>query len=137
MPPEYLDTNIILRHITQDHPDHAERARAYLLLVEAGQVRAITREAVIVEAVQVLESKRLYARPRASIRDALGAIVRMAGLELPNKEIYLRALELYAETSLDFVDALNVAHMGHERVATIVSFDRGYDRVPGITRREP
>jgi predicted nucleic acid-binding protein len=38
---------------------------------------------------------------------------------------------------LDFVDALVVAHMRHGHISTVVSFDRDFDRVPGIQRRDP
>jgi len=93
---------------------------------------------VLVEAVQVLSSKALYNRPRAEIAEKLGVIIGLKGLKLPNKSLYLFALDLYAATAaLDFVDALVVAHMQHAHISTVVSFDRDFDRVPGIRRRDP
>ena len=97
-----------------------------------------TCEGVIVEAVQVLESTRTYALPRADIRDVLSHIIRLRGLRLAYKAAYVRALELYAAFSnLDFVDALNVAHMERAGISTIISFDRDYDRISTVTRVEP
>lgn len=81
-------------------------------------------------------SKRLYNRPRDEIRDYLASILNLRGMQVPFKHTFLRALELYASTNLDFVDALNVAHMERQGIETIVSFDQGFDRVPGITREE-
>ena len=40
-------------------------------------------------------------------------------------------------TSLDFPDVLIVAHMRHEGVQTVISFDTDFDRFPDITRKEP
>jgi len=96
-----------------------------------------TSEAVIVEVVYVLSSRALYNLPRTDIRFHLTNIISLRGLKLPHKRTYLRALALYAGTNMDFVDALNVAHMERQRIATIVSFDRDFDSVPGIHRREP
>ncbi len=47
------------------------------------------------------------------------------------------ALEVYATTELDVVDAYLVAVVEQRKQATMVSFDKGCDRLPGITREEP
>ena len=49
-----IDTNIIVRHLTADHPDHSPRARRFFQALAAGTRTATLREAVLVEAVQVL-----------------------------------------------------------------------------------
>jgi predicted nucleic-acid-binding protein len=134
---EFLDTNPIIRYATKDDPAQAERSRMLFEEVEQGARTITTSEAVIVEAVQVLESVRLYHWPRERIRDYLSTLLGLSGFRLPYKPVYVRALELYATTKLDFVDALNVAHMERGEIQTIVSFDTHYDRVPGITRHEP
>jgi predicted nucleic acid-binding protein len=123
--------------VTNDNPPHSARSLAFLQGVETGAQTVTTCEGVLVEAVQVLESKRLYNLPRPAIQSALADIIGLRGFQIPQKRSYLRALELYATSKLDFVDALNVAHMERARIGTIVSFDQGFDQVPGITRREP
>jgi predicted nucleic acid-binding protein len=40
-------------------------------------------------------------------------------------------------TNLDFGDALIVASMQHAGAEALYSFDADFDRVSGITRREP
>lgn len=133
----FLDTNVVLRHITQDNPQQAQQARALLRQVEAGTLTITTCEGVIVEIVQVLSSRTLYNLPRAEIRTHLGTILTLRGLKLPHKRAYLRALDLYAtHPFLDFVDALNVAHMERAKIRTIWSFDRDFDRINAVTRRE-
>ena len=133
----FLDTNIILRHITQDNPDQGTRAYRLLQQVETDSVEVTTCEAVILEAVYVLSSKTLYNLPRQKIRDDLVGILSLRGLKLPHKRVYVRALDLYASSNLDFADAIIVAHMERQGILEIVSFDQHFDRVPGITRTEP
>jgi predicted nucleic acid-binding protein len=87
--------------------------------------------------VHVLSSKVLYNVPRAEIRTRLTAVIKLKGLKLRYKGMYLRALDLYATTNLDFVDALTVAQMERQQIATVVSFDRDFDKVATIARQEP
>ncbi len=137
MATEFLDTNLLIRYLTQDNPDQTARATTLLRQIETGERQMTTCEGVLVEIVQVLSSKRLYNLPRSDIASALSNILSLRGLRLPHRSTYARALEIYASTSLDFVDALEVAHMEREGIQTIVSFDRHFDRLPQITRREP
>ena len=103
-----LDTNVLIRYLTQDNPEHARRALALLQQIEAGTRSATIPEGVLVETVQVLSSRRLYNVSREEIRARLGTILRLRGLKLENKRTYLRALDLYVEYSrLSFVDALH------------------------------
>lgn len=134
---EYLDTNVFIRHITQDDPQMGQQARAFFKQLEAGQVTATTCEGVIVEAVQVLSSRALYNLPRSQVCQHLSNLLALKGLRLPRKRVYLRALDLYATTTLDFVDALIVAHMQRDRSNVVISFDQDFDSVPQISRRQP
>ncbi len=92
---------------------------------------------MLVESVQVLSSKRLYNRSHTEIRAFLTEVFDSRGLRLPRATLYRRALDLYAETNIDFGDALNVAHVERAGWASIVSFDQHYDRIPWVLRREP
>ena len=134
---EFLDTNVIIRYLTKDNPDQSSRALAFLKRVETGEVGVTTCEGVLVEAVQVLSSKRLYALPRQEVAAALADVLGLRGFLLPEKQVYLRALDLYASSSVDFVDALSVSHMERAGLQTIVSFDRDFDHFQGLSREEP
>lgn len=133
-----LDTNIVVRHVTRDNPDQAARAQTLLENLRAGVVTALFPEAVLVEAIQVLSSARLYGIPRGEIRGVLGELIRLRGVRMLNKRVYLRALELYETYRvLSFVDSLCAAYAELEQPPTVISFDHGFDRIPGITREEP
>jgi len=133
----FLDTNIFIRYLTRDDPDKAARAYALLLEVERGERLVMTTEAVLTEVVHVLSSKALYNVPRQIIRQRLYDLLALSGLRLRDKRTYRRALDLYAQQNLDFVDCLIVAQMERAKVAALISFDRGFDWIPGITRVEP
>jgi len=38
---------------------------------------------------------------------------------------------------LDFEDALVIAQMERQKITDLYSYDRGFDKVSGITRHEP
>jgi predicted nucleic acid-binding protein len=139
MEPLFVDSNIFIRYLTQDDPAKAETARALLKQAEAGQLTIVTSESIVVEAVQVLSSKVLYNQPRSKVTSDLTTILSLPKLKLPNKRVCLRALALWASASasVDFVDALTVAHMEHQGISTIASFDQDFDRFSQIQRRPP
>ena len=135
----FLDTNVILRLLTRDDEAKAEACYELFQRVRRGEEELSTCEAIVTEVVYVLSSPRLrYRLTHEQIRSRLLPILTLRGLKLPQKRVYLRALDLYASSaSLDFEDALAVAHMEQRRITEIVSYDRDFDRVAGLRRIEP
>jgi predicted nucleic-acid-binding protein len=133
-----LDTNVIVRHLAQDNSDQQLRADAFFRELASGAGSTRLPEGVLVESVQVLESKNLYNTPRDVIRVWLTSLLGLHGLRIPNKRLYYRSLDLYASfPRLSFVDCLCVAYGEREGDTTVVTFDRDFDRVPSIRRQEP
>ena len=135
----FLDTNVILRYLTRDDEAKAEACYRMFQRVRRGEEVLITCEAIITEVVYVLSSKRApYRLNHQEIRDRLSPILTLRGLRLPNKSIYIRALDIYASSpALDFEDTLAVAHMERRGVTEILSYDRDFDSVAGFQRVEP
>ena len=138
----FLDTNVILRYLTRD--DEAKAEACYELFqrvqrVQRGEEELSTCEAIVTEAVYVLSSPRLsYRLSHEEIRARLLPILTLRGLKLPQKRVYLRALDLYASSPfLDFEDAVAVAHMEQRGITEIVSYDQDFDRMSGLRRIEP
>ena len=50
----FLDTNILIRHLTGDHPEQSPRCRDLLLELETGARSAWTSHLVVAEVVYVL-----------------------------------------------------------------------------------
>jgi predicted nucleic-acid-binding protein len=133
-----LDTNVIIRHLTADNPRQSPLAHQLMQELDVGARSVTLTEAVLVEAVQVLSSKVLYNLPRSDIRQHLRGIIQLRGVVLPRKPRYLRALDLYASTPrLSFVDALLAVYAEADPSLTVLSFDRGFDGLAAVTRREP
>jgi predicted nucleic acid-binding protein len=134
--PRLLDTNILLRHLTRDDPEKADRALTLLERVARSQERVVTTPMVVFETIFTLQ--RTYRVPRARIREQLVAVLALRGVVLPGKRRYRRALDLYVQyPNLSFADAFNVASMEASRLTEIYSWDTDFDGLPGITRIEP
>jgi predicted nucleic acid-binding protein len=133
----FLDTNIILRYLTRDDPIKTNACFALFQRVKKRQELLTTSEAVIAEAIYVLSSNT-YRLTAQEIRTRLLPLILLPGLRLPYKRVYVRALELYVTYSpLDFEDVLNLAHMERLKIREIYSYDRDFNRVTSVKRREP
>jgi predicted nucleic acid-binding protein len=86
----------------------------------------------------VLSSRATYGLSHLDIRARLAPVLRMRGLRLPGKHLYLEALDLFATLpALDYEDALCVAHMRQAGINEILSYDKDFDRVDDVRRVEP
>ena len=131
----FLDANVLIYYLAEDE-QRAARCSGLLSRLEAGEEIAVTSDMVFAEVVWVLSSRR--PRPsRESIRDALASIISFRGLNVPHKRLMLDALDLYAHTPIDFIDAYNATLMQKRGLDRVYSYDTDFDRVPGITRVEP
>ena len=135
--PRFLDTNILLRHLTGDDEDKARACQRLLFRVEQGEETVVTSDLVIAEAVFVLQSPRQYGLPRDRIRQLVEPITGLRGLRLPRKALYARVFDLYCQKSISFTDAYNVAFMEARGLNEVYSYDTHFDRVEGIGRVEP
>jgi predicted nucleic acid-binding protein len=131
----FLDTNVFLRHLTQDHPEHSPRATAFLTRIENGEIQVRTADTVIFETVFTLQS--FYKQPKAKIRDALLPLIELPGIVLPGKRKFRRAFDIYVNLNLSFADAYHAVLMEQLKLTEIVTYDRGFSRITGIKRLEP
>ena len=134
----FVDANVFIRYLTQDDPAKAIASGALIQKLANGEEEATTSEAVVAEVFYVLTARAHYGLRRtdaaARVRPALAA----QGLVMDEKAVVERAIEVYeAYPDLDFEDALSVAHMESRGIHEIVSYERGFDAVPSLTRVEP
>lgn len=127
----FLDTNVIVRHLTGDPPQMAARATATL----AGPGPLLLVDLVVAECVYVLES--FYEVPRPQVAELMRAAIALPSMEVIDADLLLRALAIYEVDRLDFAEAYLVAHAEATGVGEVVSFDRSIDRVGTVVRREP
>lgn len=131
----FLDSNIILRHLLGDHPEQSSRATAYLKRVEDGEIQVRTADTVVFEVVFTLQ--RQYRLPKPKIREAVLPLLELPGIVLPGKRRFRKVFDLYVDINVSFADAYHAVLMWQNKISQIVSFDKGFDRVPGIQREEP
>lgn len=111
-----IDTNLIVRYLTGDHPKQSPRART---LIDGQSVFVDVTVALEVE--WVLRSAYEY-RPTEVAR-ALRSFAGLPTVTVEDEAIVAKALEL-AEKGMDFADAL---HLGRSaRCEGFVSFDRRF-----------
>jgi predicted nucleic acid-binding protein len=127
----FVDTNVLVRHLTGDPPDLAERATAYLRTERA----LLLTDLVAAETVYTLES--FYETPRDQVGEAVRSLVAFDSVVCVDPALLLRAVEVYETDRIDFAEAYLVACAETTGVGTVASFDRSIDRVNTIERIEP
>jgi len=132
--PAFLDTNVLLRHLLQDHPEHSPRATAYLARIERGEAEVHTADTVIFETVFTLE--RRYHQPKAAIAAMLLPLIELPGINLPGKRRFRKVFALYVDLNLPFADAYHAVLMEQLELREIATFDADFDRAPKVRRVE-
>ncbi|HYM45621.1 MAG TPA: type II toxin-antitoxin system VapC family toxin [Solirubrobacteraceae bacterium] len=127
----FLDTNILVRHLTGDPPDQARRATSFL----AESDELLLADLVVAELVYVLES--FYEVSRDRVAGLLRAVLAFPAIIVLDEPLLLRALEVYELHRLDFAEAYLVASAESSGVGVLASFDRAVDRVSTVRRVEP
>jgi predicted nucleic-acid-binding protein len=109
-----VDTNVLVRFLTDDHPAEAARARE---LIESGDIFVAT--SVLLETEWVLRSG--YGFKTDPIVRALRGLAGLPGVAMEDPPLVARALD-WAQQGLDFADSL---HLGRAQGCTaFMSFDR-------------
>jgi len=127
----FVDTNILVRHLTGDPPGQARRATRYLETAE----ELLLSDLIAAEVAYVLES--YYEVPRTRVAETLRAILAFPTIRVVDTDLLRRAIEVYEVDRLDFADAYLVATAERTGIGVIASFDRSIDRVATVRREEP
>ncbi len=110
-----VDANIILRYILDDHEQLSPKAAEIL----EQQTSTLPIEAAC-EVVYVLQ--KVYSVDRKTIQQQLTDLLNEALVMMDKPEVFLKALEYYSASSLDFVDTLLCAYHTVEK-QEIFTFD--------------
>jgi predicted nucleic-acid-binding protein len=127
----FVDTNVLVRHLTGDPPAMATRATAFL----ANEPELYLADLVVAETVYVLES--FYKAPRKQIAEAMRSLVAMRSMVTVDPALLVRAIEVYEVERIDFAEAYLVACAESTGIKRVASFDRTLDRITTVERIEP
>jgi predicted nucleic acid-binding protein len=111
-----IDTNVIVRYLTGDHPQQSRKAKT---LIDSEHVFVCTT--VLLETEWVLRS--VYGFTRIEVAKALGAFAGLPSVTLEDAAMSAKALD-WTTRGMDFADALHLAK-AHGSEA-FVSFDRQF-----------
>lgn len=126
-----VDSNIPMYLVGADHP-HKIDARHLLERSIANSERLVTDAEVLQE---ILHRYAAIGR-RDAIQPALDAILSIVDEVFPVESADVLAARdvLFGSAGISSRDALHVALMRRHGVERILSFDRGFDGVPGLER---
>lgn len=116
-----VDTNILLRVVTNDNERLSAQATALLGEYKEGQI--ILETAVFYEAAYILTSKNFYSMPRTIAADALRGLLNTALFDC-DESLLRKVLDLFETTELDFVDCLLVARIRLGRAKAVLTQDK-------------
>ena len=99
----FVDTNVLVWHLTGDPAEMAARATAYL----SNEPELFLTDLVVAETVYVLES--FYEAPRPEVAGAIRALLSLSSVICVDEALLLRGLEVYETNRLDFAEAYLLA----------------------------
>ena len=121
--PALLDTSVVVRYLTGDAPDMADRAAEII----DGDQPLILSELALVETAYVLES--FYEVPREALVDALIALVQRRNISplTVAKPLVLDGLrQCRSSKRITFTDALLWSEARDRGISRVYSFDRRF-----------
>jgi predicted nucleic-acid-binding protein len=127
----FVDTNVLIRHLTGDPPEQARLASSFLAASEPLWLADL----IVAEVVYVLES--VYDVGRTDVARLARSIVSSDRMLVSDLALLLRSIEVYERHRLAFADAYLIASAERTGIGVVVSFDKGISRVGTVQRVEP
>lgn len=123
-----VDSNIFMRWLLNDDKEQADAIAALVKKFEKSGDRLWAADTVIAEVVWVLES--IYDVPAKDVAGYVESLLDVQTFEFENRERLLCALELYRAHGVDFIDCTIVASAKEKAIATVLTYDRDFKRMP-------
>jgi predicted nucleic-acid-binding protein len=117
-----LDTNVLVRLLTQDDRIQGPAAEAYVRRACTRDSPCFINRVVLVELVWVLESA--YGYSRAAVGDAVERILRTGEFKVEDTDVARAALVAYRRAGADFADAMIGRGNRAQGCAATATFDR-------------
>jgi len=117
-----LDTNVVVRYLTQDDPKQAPIATKVMEKTLSRDEPGFISLVVLAEVVWVLVS--LYSVNRLGVADVVGGLLTTEQLHVESAELVWRAKRRYEASKADFSDALIAECAVAAGCKRTVTFDR-------------
>ena len=125
-----LDTNALIRLLTEDDAAQAAAVRARLAPLDAIAESVLLNDVVLVETLWTL--RRSYGFERATLQNLLDRLLSARTFCFENRNTVVQAANLYAHSKADFSDCLIAAKNAHLGCDTTVTFDKAMNNLPQV-----
>ena len=99
-----IDTNVIVRFLAEDHPEHLLKSQEVFRQVQAGTLHIEIMSEVVMEVLHVLT--KFYSVPQEIVIEKLIKLLSLRGVVNRDKALLTAALETMVRHRIDYVDAL-------------------------------
>jgi Predicted nucleic-acid-binding protein, contains PIN domain len=99
----FIDTNVLLRFLLNDHQDLSPKAKSIFLKAQEGKIEIYLDEIVVAEAVWTLSS--YYQIKKEKIIETLEKLISQNWIINPRKKLILEVLLLYKSKNIHYIDA--------------------------------
>ena len=130
-----IDTNLLIRFLTEDDPEKAIAVEALLGKAGKGEIKILIPSVVIAELVWVLKS--FYEMETAEICELVGAVLNTPGLDTQDKSILREALRTFESKGTDFIDAWILEFARDRNIKMIYTFDKKHFKDIDIKMASP
>jgi predicted nucleic-acid-binding protein len=119
-----LDTNVLVRYLTQDDAPQSRKANAVFERASAGGARIHVDTVVLCELVWVLRTA--YGHDRATVASTLDKLLDAAQLSIDDRDLVREAARRYASGPGDFADYILALRSRSAGCDTTLTFDRAH-----------
>lgn len=130
----FLDTNIILRFILEDHPLYSPKAEIIFKKINSGEIMVCLSWLVIFEVVFVLQNS--HGLKRQEITHHLLPFLSLENVIFEQKSLLILTFDHYLNKNISLADAYHIALIQKKKIKAIYSFDKDFDKFPQIKRLE-
>ena len=125
-----IDTNILVRHITQDDPRQSKKATKLIESLSADNLGFVSL-VVLVELNWVLE--KAYGLSRADISDVMDVLLRSREIVVERADVVIQAVRAFRVSSADFPDCLITGLSKAAGADGVLTFDAKAAKTAGMT----
>ena len=123
----FIDTNVFVRFLVADNKRMAKECRELFQKIEAGEIKAETDLIVITEVIWVLTS--FYKIEKAEVVKYVALLLEVKNLLIKDENIINKALEIFQEKNVDFIDAFCASFVLKRKISYLCSYDKDYDKI--------
>ena len=124
-----LDTNILIRFLTQDDPVQSPQVSALFQQASQGECLLVIIPPVLIETIWVLES--VFKHPSKKIAKSLASLVVKPGIRCEEGPVTLDALYRYGQHQIDIVDCFLAAQSAAHGDA-VATFDQDFKKFSDV-----